>query len=93
MNIEFTFSQYPFPLNPNATLTFTLDAAQEISLRIYNNSGQVLHTLYDQKDLKAGHHQLQLYGRNFPDDGVYARLQTDRGVLQKQLVTLTEYLT
>ena len=29
MDIPFTFSQYSYPLNPSATLTFTLEEAQD----------------------------------------------------------------
>ena len=91
MDIPFSFSQYAYPLNPSATLTFTLDEAQEVSLKIYNNYGQVIHTIYDQKMMKPGYHELKLYGETFPSGGCYARLQTKHGVQQRTLVMHTEH--
>ncbi len=86
MEIPFTFSQYAYPLNPSATLTFTLEEQQEISLRIYNTFGQVVHTLYDRVQMKPGYHELRLYGETFPSGGCYARLHTRNGVQQRTLV-------
>ncbi len=88
--IPFTFSQFAYPLNPSATLSFTLDEPQEISLRIYNTFGQVVHTLYDRVMMKAGYHELKLFGETFPSGGCYARLHTKEGVLQRTLVLSTD---
>ena len=86
MEVPFAFAQYSYPLNPSATLTFTLTEQQEVSLKIYNNFGQVIHTLYEHQEMKAGYHELQLYGETFPAGGCYARLQTKFGVQQRPLV-------
>lgn len=86
MDIPFSFSQYAYPLNPSATLTFTLEEAQEISLKIYNTYGQVIHTIYERKMMKPGYHELKLYGETFPTGGCYARLHTKHGVQQRTLV-------
>ena len=90
MELPFSFSQYAYPLNPSATLSFTLEDAQEVSLRIYNTYGQVMHTLYDRALMKPGYHELRLYGETFPSGGCYARLQTRHGVQQRTLVLHTE---
>ena len=91
MDIPFTFSQYSYPLNPSATLTFTLEEAQEVTLKIYNTYGQVIHTIYERKMMKPGYHELKLYGETFPSGGCYARLQTKHGVQQRTLVMQTEH--
>jgi hypothetical protein len=90
MEIPFSFSQYSYPLNPSATVTFYLEEQQEITLKIYNYYGQVIHTLYDRKLMKPGYHELKLYGETFPSGGCYARLQTQNGVQQRTLVMNTE---
>jgi hypothetical protein len=90
MDIPFSFSQYSYPLNPSATLTFTLEEAQEISLKIYNTYGQVIHTIYERKMMKSGYHELKLYGETFPSGGCYARLHTKHGVQQRNLVMSTD---
>ncbi|HOJ05592.1 MAG TPA: hypothetical protein PK916_16455 [Bacteroidota bacterium] len=86
MEIPFTFAQRSYPLNPSATLTFTLEEQQEISLTIYDSYGRVIHTLYDQAIMKPGYHELQLFGDAFPAGGCYARLQTKHGIQQRTLV-------
>jgi hypothetical protein len=91
MDIPFAFSQYAFPLNPSATLTFTLEEAQEVTLKIYNTYGQVIHTIYERKMMKPGYHELKLYGETFPSGGCYARLETKHGVQQRSLVMHTEH--
>ncbi|MDX9758875.1 MAG: hypothetical protein RBU27_06910 [Bacteroidota bacterium] len=90
MDIPFSFFQQTYPLNPSATLSFTLERAQEITLRIYNTYGQVVHTLYEHAMMKPGHHELRLYGETFPSGGCYARLQTEHGVVQRPLIMTTE---
>jgi hypothetical protein len=40
MDIPFSFSQYAYPLNPSATLTFTLEEAQEVSLKIITTTAR-----------------------------------------------------
>lgn len=90
MDIPFTFSQYAYPLNPSATVTFTLEEPQEVTLKIYNTYGQVVHTLFERAMMKAGYHELKLYGETFPSGGCYARLHTKNGVQQRTLVLSTE---
>lgn len=90
MEIPFTFSQYTYPLNPSATVCFTLEEQQEVSLKIYNTFGQVVHTLYENILMKPGYHELRLYGETFPSGGCYARLHTKNGVQQRTLVLNTE---
>jgi hypothetical protein len=82
----FTFFQRSWPLNPSATVTFTLEETQEITLKVYDSFGKLIHTLYDQAMMKAGYHELQLYGEAFPVGGCYARLVTRTGVQQRTLI-------
>jgi hypothetical protein len=84
--IPFTFYQRSWPLNPSATVTFTLDDTQEVTLKIYDSFGRLIHTLYEHAIMKAGYHELQLYGDIFPAGGCYARLITRNGVQQRTLI-------
>ena len=89
LEIPFTFSQQSYPLNPSATVTFTLEEQQEVSLIIYDSYGRIIHTLYDNALINAGYHELQLYGDAFPAGGCYARLQTRHGIQQLTLILKT----
>ncbi len=90
MEIPFSFSRRSWPLNPSATVAFTLEEPQEITLKIYDSFGRVIHTLYDDALMKPGYHELQLYGDVFPAGACYARLQTKYGIQQRPLVLSTQ---
>lgn len=92
LQVPFTFYQRTWPLNPSATLTFTLDDTQEVSLKLYDSFGRLVHTIHDRVVLKTGYHELHLYGSVVPADGCYARLSTRRGVQQRTLVMSTTVL-
>jgi hypothetical protein len=87
--IPFSFSQQTYPLNPSATVSFTLEEQQEITLIIYDSYGRVIHTLYDRAVINAGYHELKLYGDAFPAGGCYARLETRFGIQQRTLILTT----
>jgi subtilisin family serine protease len=52
------YQNYPNPFNPMTTISFTLPAASDVSLRIFNILGQEVSTLYTGL-LPAGIHQFQ----------------------------------
>jgi hypothetical protein len=87
--IPFSFSQQNYPLNPSATISFTIDEQQEITLIIYDSYGRIFQTLYDRTVIKAGYHELKLYGDAFPTGGGYARLESRFGVQQRTLILAT----
>ncbi len=91
MEIPFSFSRRSYPLNPCATVTFTLEETQEITLKIYDSYGRVIHTLYEEVPMKPGYHELQLYGDVFPTGACYARLHTKYGVQQRTLILNSSY--
>jgi hypothetical protein len=84
--IPFTFSRQNYPRNPSATLAFTLDVQQELTLVIYDSYGHVIHTLYERALVCAGYHELKLYGEVFQANGCIARLETNFGVQQCAVV-------
>jgi hypothetical protein len=54
---------YPNPFNPSTTIGFALPEAANVSVVIYNISGQVLKTLVNNQ-FEAGYHQVQWDGTN-----------------------------
>ncbi len=82
----FTFTQRVYPLQPTATIAFTLEDTQLITLRIYDNYGRILRTLYEGALMQAGHHILHVYDRELPSEGCYARLHTPYGVFHRELL-------
>ena len=49
---------YPNPFNPTTTISFSLPVQSVISLRIYNQLGQVVQTVQDQAQLDAGFYNI-----------------------------------
>jgi Zn-dependent metalloprotease len=71
-------NNYPNPFNPSTMIGFNIPLEQHVRLEIFDLLGRVVRTLVD-KDLQAGHHQVEWDGRTASGDrtssGVYfARL-------------------
>jgi len=81
---------HPNPFNPSTTISFSLPAASQVSLKIYNARGELVRTLVD-AGLDAGEHAEQWRGRDQSGasvaSGVYfARLMSDHGTLTRKMV-------
>lgn len=60
---------YPNPFNPSATISFSLPAPNQVSLKIYNLHGKQVATLVNGR-LGAGTHAVQWQAENLPS-GIY----------------------
>ncbi len=72
---------YPNPFNPTTTIRFTIPAASQTRVEIYNIRGEKVTTLHD-GNLEEGPHTLTWHGTNDQDDvvasGIYfCRVSTD----------------
>lgn len=61
--VSFLGANYPNPFNPRTTIPFGLKEAGEVSVRIYNNRGQLVKTLVNENKA-AGTYQLVWDGRD-----------------------------
>lgn len=67
---------YPNPFNPSTTISFTLPADSQVSLKIFNLIGQEIETMVS-NDLSAGSYSYKWNADNLPS-GIYLyRLETD----------------
>ncbi len=57
------YPNYPNPFNPSTELRFDVPAAGDVQLKVYNQLGQTVRTLVDQR-LKAGSYRMKWDGRN-----------------------------
>ncbi|HPF35497.1 MAG TPA: FlgD immunoglobulin-like domain containing protein [Candidatus Krumholzibacteria bacterium] len=81
---------HPNPFNPSTTINFSLPAAADVSLKVYNARGELVRTLLD-AGLEAGDHAQEWRGRDDAGaavaSGVYfARLVSKHGVLTRKMV-------
>ena len=63
------YQNYPNPFNPSTEINFDLPAARDVKLRIYNQLGQSVRTLVDNR-MKAGRHSLKWDGSDDMGRGV-----------------------
>ncbi len=88
---RFTLSQnYPNPFNPTTNIAFALKERAEVTLKIYNMSGQLVRTLVHETRA-AGEHVTQWDGKNAAGQAVasgayWYRLQSGAQTLQKQMI-------
>ncbi|MCX6641105.1 MAG: T9SS type A sorting domain-containing protein [bacterium] len=71
-------SNYPNPFNPTSTINFTLPAAAQVQLTIYNLWGQKVVDLL-QGRLEAGDHQTLWNAAGYPSGTYIYHLNTDMG--------------
>ena len=57
-------ANYPNPFNPSTTFSFTLPLDKQISLRVYDITGRLVHTLIDNQWYSAGTHEATWSGIN-----------------------------
>jgi hypothetical protein len=68
---EFVLKQnYPNPFNPSTTIEFSLPAAGQVSLIVYNALGQEVARLVDNRNMGAGTYRLEWTAESLPS-GVY----------------------
>jgi len=65
---------YPNPFNPSTEISFSLPAAQKVSLRVFNVAGQEVATLVNGR-LKAGEHKLKWNAEGMPSGVYFYRLE------------------
>ena len=62
---------YPNPFNPSTTIGFSLPQNSEVSLTIYDLSGQVVTRLIDRQNMAAGYHSVPWKPNTVLPSGVY----------------------
>jgi hypothetical protein len=67
---------YPNPFNPTTTISFTVDAPAVVTLKIYNELGQEVATMMNQKSLGAGAASVEFNGSNLASGTYFYRITT-----------------
>lgn len=83
---EVALTAWPNPAQGAATLSFTLVAASEVRLALYDGLGREVAVLVD-GGREAGRHEVTLDGSRLPSGTYLVRLEAE-GVVQTQRVTL-----
>jgi len=78
---------YPNPFNPKTTLSFSLERAGRVQLKIYDAGGREQATLVD-GELSAGHHEIIWKADGLPSGVYLARLRSESGDQTRRLTLL-----
>jgi hypothetical protein len=68
---------FPNPFNPATTLTFSLTEASNVTLRLYDVTGKVLLSVFDNTSFDAGSHSITINANELPGGRYMAVMQTD----------------
>jgi len=85
---ELTLDQnHPNPFNPSTEISFSLPAASDVELRVFNIAGQLVTTLVD-GHLDGGYHSVTWDARQYASGVYFYRLTAGQTVETKKMVLL-----
>jgi hypothetical protein len=88
MPTQFSLEQnYPNPFNPSTTIRYSIAAANQVTLRVYNVLGQAVGTLVNAWQ-PAGNYSIRFDARNLPSGVYFYRLQSGNLTKTKRLTLL-----
>jgi len=76
---------FPNPIQFNSTITFDLDTKKDLSLKIYNSTGQLINILINQQ-LEAGNHSCQWNAENYPNGIYLLKFQLNNQSISKKII-------
>jgi len=84
--LEFSLSQnYPNPFNASTRIIYEIENPQEVSLKIYNNLGQLVKTIFDKQYQQTGKHEIYFNGNNLSSGTYLYSLEGENGIVSKKM--------
>ena len=80
-------TNYPNPFNPETTISFELIRREQVQLRVYNLTGQVVNKLLDSL-FPQGKHSIQFDGSNLCSGLYIVQLRTDSATDQRKILLI-----
>ncbi|MFN3694281.1 MAG: DUF5666 domain-containing protein, partial [Ignavibacterium sp.] len=85
---EFTLEQnYPNPFNPSTTISFTLNAGQYVTLKVYNALGEEISTLIN-GNLNQGSHRINFNANGLSSGLYFYRLESGKQFQVRKMMLL-----
>ncbi len=81
-------NNYPNPFNPSTNIKFSLPAAGNVILKIYNIEGQMVKTLIDNAYLSKGEYHYSINMNNLASGVYFYRLEEGANVVTKKMMLL-----
>jgi hypothetical protein len=79
---------YPNPFNPSTTLNFSLPEKRRITLKVFNDLGQLVKVLLDNQDMSPGTHYVTFDADGLSSGMYLVRLEAGDKVLSQRIVLL-----
>ncbi len=87
-SITFRLAQnYPNPFNPTTQIEYSLPAAQNVKLQIFNSRGEQISTLVNRYQ-SAGTHRIQFNADNLPSGQYFYQLKTEKHNSTRRMLLL-----
>jgi hypothetical protein len=85
----FTLEQnYPNPFNPTTNISFTLDQASKVSLKVYNITGQLVQTVINGESHVAGAHEAKIDMSGMSSGIYFAVLSNGKESLKRKMMLI-----
>lgn len=84
---EIFLQNYPNPFNAETTINYSIDKPELVSIKIFNNLGQLVSTLLNSKKPK-GMHQVIFDAKSLPSGIYYCILKSESASLTKPIILL-----
>jgi len=85
---ELLFNVYPNPFKNSANISLTLKQNSEISIRLYNSSGQFIKTIIENSDLPEGMNTFSLDASGLESGFYFCVLNTKDNIITKKLMII-----
>jgi hypothetical protein len=77
---------YPNPFNPLTKISFTLQKATTVTLKVFNLLGEEIRTLFSREPLTSGNHEVAFQASDLPSGIYYYRLTTPEFSETRQMI-------
>ena len=81
------FQNYPNPFNPRTVISYSLLAASEVSLKVYDVLGNEISTVVNEK-INAGSYEVEFDGSNFSSGIYFYKMEADGYVIDTKCMVL-----
>jgi len=86
--VDFELKQnYPNPFNPSTTIPFSINATKQVTLKVYDITGQLVATLIDSK-LSPNTYNYKFDGSNLASGSYIYQLNVDGQLVNKQMLLI-----
>jgi hypothetical protein len=85
---HFLLQNYPNPFNPGTRICYSLPAADQVTLEVYNISGERVATLFNREMQLQGDHSVDFNANNLPNGVYFYKITTSSQTVTQKMTLL-----